>query len=175
MRLIAGDRAARGGQDLSLDVETAYRERRVRLFNYFLRCGISRPGAEDLTQGVFLVLLEQRDRYNPARGNLDVYMFGIARNLRRAWARRNQWELPADPVEISDRKVRTSPDLVALKDAVQRLGEDYRETLILREFQGFSYDEIATIQDVPKGTVRSRLARARAHLRDLLRPGPGSD
>jgi RNA polymerase sigma-70 factor (ECF subfamily) len=174
MRLIAGGKATDPAGRRSLDIEAAYRENRVRLFNYFLRCGLPRGGAEDSVQGVFLVLLQDRDRYDPERGSLDVYLFGIARNVRRAYARRHQREWHRDPLAAADRPTRKDADVVAIRESVRRLGEEYREVLILREFHGFSYDEIAAIQGVPKGTVRSRLARAREQLRDLLRPGPRS-
>ena len=56
-----------------------------------------------------------------------------------------------------------------LLSEIDRLDEDYREVIVLREFQDLSYDEIAVTLAVPVGTVRSRLHRARADLRDRLR------
>jgi RNA polymerase sigma-70 factor (ECF subfamily) len=47
---------------------------------------------------------------------------------------------------------------------------DYRQILVLREIDGYSYEEIAEILELPVGTVRSRLFRARMHMRDLLAP-----
>jgi RNA polymerase sigma-70 factor (ECF subfamily) len=48
-----------------------------------------------------------------------------------------------------------------LRDAINRLAPEYRETLILRDIEGLAYKEIAALQDIPIGTVMSRLARAR--------------
>ena len=55
-----------------------------------------------------------------------------------------------------------------VRDAIQQLPADFREVILLREFEELSYQEIATILDCPAGTVMSRLARARAKLRTLL-------
>ena len=55
-----------------------------------------------------------------------------------------------------------------LRDALEALPAEYRETLVLRELEGLSYKEIASIADVPIGTVMSRLARARKQLRKHL-------
>lgn len=54
--------------------------------------------------------------------------------------------------------------------ALAELTLDYRQILVLREIDGCRYDEIAEILDLPVGTVRSRLFRARMHMRDLLAP-----
>jgi RNA polymerase sigma-70 factor (ECF subfamily) len=55
-----------------------------------------------------------------------------------------------------------------VREAIQQLPLDFREVILLREFEALSYQEIATILDCPTGTVMSRLARARAKLRTLL-------
>ena len=56
-----------------------------------------------------------------------------------------------------------------VRSAIALLAEDHREVLLLREMEGCCYEEISRILDVPVGTVRSRLHRARAHLREELR------
>ena len=61
--------------------------------------------------------------------------------------------------ELEQRHVRT---------AIQKLPEEAREVILLREWEELSYQEIATVLDCPVGTVMSRLARARSKLRDLL-------
>jgi len=59
-------------------------------------------------------------------------------------------------------------DHQALRQAIADLPAEFREVLVLRELEGLSYKEIADIANVPLGTVMSRLARARDHLRTLL-------
>jgi RNA polymerase sigma-70 factor, ECF subfamily len=67
----------------------------------------------------------------------------------------------------------TGPDRVAwrmdLQAALDKLSHDHREVIVLRELQGLSYDEIAQALGIPRGTVESRLFRARAELREHLR------
>lgn len=67
----------------------------------------------------------------------------------------------------------TGPDRVAwrmdLQAALDKLSRDHREVIVLRELQGLSYDEIARALGIPRGTVESRLFRARAELREHLR------
>ena len=61
--------------------------------------------------------------------------------------------------------------VLAVRDAVARLPDRYREAVVLREFHGLSYEELAEVLEVPVGTVRSRLHRARATLREMLGGG----
>jgi RNA polymerase sigma-70 factor (ECF subfamily) len=57
-----------------------------------------------------------------------------------------------------------------LLDSLRRLPEDLRTAVILREFSGMNYEEIAEVMEIPLGTVRSRIFRARARLREMLEP-----
>ena len=59
-------------------------------------------------------------------------------------------------------------DRELMRKAIEDLPFEFREILVLRELEGFSYKEIADIAEVPLGTVMSRLARAREHLRTLV-------
>ena len=59
-----------------------------------------------------------------------------------------------------------------VREAIKRLPPDFREVLMLREFEGMSYKEIASVVRVPIGTVMSRLARARDRLSALLGASP---
>ncbi len=56
-----------------------------------------------------------------------------------------------------------------IEDALDRLGPDHRAVVILKDFDGHRYEEISAILEIPVGTVRSRLHRARCELRELLR------
>ena len=69
-----------------------------------------------------------------------------------------------DPVEIFDRKEKCRQ----VRDAIARLGEDYRAVIVLREIDGCCYETIADVLDLPIGTVRSRLHRARLQLKEQL-------
>lgn len=158
------------------DIDSAFRLHRVDLFNYFRRCGLSRPAAEDLTQSVFVVLLKERARFDAARGSLRVFLFGIARNLRLHSERRVRMRLvEAEAFPAVATRGATVEDLLAVREAVQALPDPQREALLLREFHGLDYAEIARIQQVPAGTVRSRLFHARESVRQRLRPDSPGD
>ena len=76
-------------------------------------------------------------------------------------------ELTGDAVDPLD-KIGNAEMAEILWNTIDRLHEDYRTAIVLREMEGFSYEEIAQILDLPVGTVRSRLHRARNILKDLL-------
>ena len=57
-----------------------------------------------------------------------------------------------------------------MRDAIEKLPDAYREIVVLRDIEGFSYQEIATVLNCPAGTVMSRLGRAREKLREALAP-----
>lgn len=69
-----------------------------------------------------------------------------------------------DPVQILIQK----ETMIEIEKAIQSLAEDFRAVILLREIEGLSYEEIAEILEIPKGTVRSRLHRARAELQGKL-------
>ncbi len=75
---------------------------------------------------------------------------------------------PADPSGDASERASTKEQCARLTVELARLDPDHREVVVLREFQDLSYEEIAEIVGVPVGTVRSRLFRARAELRERL-------
>ncbi len=79
------------------------------------------------------------------------------------------WELPADDPSPDDR-LATKEFYEQLHGAIADLPEAFRTTIVLREIQGLAYEEIAEITGVSLGTVKSRIARARARLQATLQP-----
>ena len=71
-------------------------------------------------------------------------------------------------VEAPDARARREDDVRLLRAALAKLPEEYRVPLVLREMEGANYEQIAETLSVPVGTVRSRLHRARAALREAL-------
>lgn len=152
------------------DIDVAFRLHRADLFNYFRRSGLPRPTAEDLTQSVFVALIEGRSRFDAGRGSVRAFLFGIARNLRLQW--QNRIRLRLVEASLEEEGVARDPaaeERLAIREAVIALPDVQREALLLREFHGLDYAEIARIQDVPLGTVRSRLFQARDTIRRRLR------
>ncbi|MFD6496344.1 RNA polymerase sigma factor [Streptomyces sp. NPDC060188] len=139
--------------------------------------------ADDLMADTFTTAFQQRHRYDPARATGDgarPWLFGIATNLagryRRAEARRfkalARVAAPADHEDpVADRAAaRAGAQAVGreLAAALAALPARHRDVLLLVAWSGLGYEEVAQALDVPIGTVRSRLHRARGRLRQAL-------
>lgn len=111
--------------------------------------------------------------------NARAWLLTIVRNTFYTWLRRNRpsemlLASEDDALTIEDVSVnaevlnRQLSDAEAVRRAIAELPVEFREIVILREMEGFSYKEIAELADVPIGTVMSRLARARKQLQKSL-------
>jgi RNA polymerase sigma-70 factor (ECF subfamily) len=105
----------------------------------------------------WLLAIVRRECYGGRRRRIDTVAFDDVPELQLV-------DAAAPPDAVANRSILQS----RIRDAVAALPDGLRETLILRELQQCSYDEIATITEVPLGTVMSRLSRARARLADSL-------
>jgi RNA polymerase sigma-70 factor, ECF subfamily len=90
-----------------------------------------------------------------------------AAKWRRDRARRGEGAMPEDVATESS--VAASERRMDIRGALARLSAEHREVLVLREFEQLSYEEIADVLDVPRGTVESRLFRARQELKEKLK------
>jgi RNA polymerase sigma-70 factor (ECF subfamily) len=157
------------------------------LYGYAMTLTRDRTEAEDLVQETYLRAVRAANQ--PAGdGNLKAWLFVIMRN---AWlnAMRHkhngrrifEFEREEPPVGIAS-DVTSNPHVVYLRklereqvrEAIEKLPDAYREIVVLRDIEGFSYQEIATVLNCPAGTVMSRLGRAREKLREVLSRRKGS-
>ncbi len=164
-------------------------DRSGEIYGLLYRLTESAEEARDLTQETFLRAFQHIDRF---RGDSDlrtwIYRIAInqARNRWRWWKRRRR----DATVSIDSADVRTGQPLNLVLKAVDRtdperqtlarereqklraalrtLGRSYREAVILRDIEGFSYEEIAAALEISIGTVKSRLSRGREELRRKL-------
>jgi RNA polymerase sigma-70 factor (ECF subfamily) len=111
--------------------------------------------------------------------NARAWLLSIVRNTFYTWLRKNRppektVSIDDETLEIEDSSATTQPaappfaDAEAVRRAIAELPVEFREIVILREMEGFSYKEIADLAEVPIGTVMSRLARARKLLQKRL-------
>jgi RNA polymerase sigma-70 factor (ECF subfamily) len=119
--------------------------------------------ADDLTQETFLDLWARGFTCDPNRGGLNAYLHGIARKKAADWWRRNGRPTPSSIDETTG----TATGDVVIRDALNQLPHDLRVLLWLREVEGYSYDELKDIFQIPIGTVRSRLHAARQQMRHI--------
>ena len=140
-----------------------------------------RQEAEDLAQEVFLQLFRVFDRYDPDRPFLPWLRkvatnlmlnktAGKARKMRKRTGSLEQWReesgaLPVDPLAAEAPAEATRRERAErLRTAIRRLKDEYRAILSLRYFKGLAYGELAAALDLPIGTVKNRLFRAREAL-----------
>jgi RNA polymerase sigma-70 factor (ECF subfamily) len=143
----------------------------------------NRSEAEDLVQETYVRAIGAIGRLR-ADSNVKSWLFTILRNI---WFNQLRQQRTAKLVALDGEEsaidiAETAKDPYAfyvskmeheqVREAIQQLPVDFREIILLREFEELSYQEIATILDCPAGTVMSRLARARARLRMLLSAAP---
>jgi RNA polymerase sigma-70 factor (ECF subfamily) len=168
--------------------EALVAERSGEIYGLLFRLTENSEEARDLTQETFLRAFQSIGGF---RGEADlrtwIYRIAInqARNRWRWWRRRSRdttvsldatqgdsgRTLGATLAELSDnpeQQTLAHEREVALRSALQRVGRAYREAVILRDIEGFTYEEIATTLGINVGTVKSRLARGRQELRQKL-------
>lgn len=160
-----------------------YRRRRSSVYRFALQMCGSQALAEDVTQEVFMVLIRERPVFDPARGSLNAFLLGVARNhaLRRLRRERFYVALAEDSDNqgsTNDAARTTGPldnltrteAIESVRRSVLALPERYREVVVLCDLQEMSYAEAAEVLGCAVGTVRSRLHRARGLLIAKLRP-----
>lgn len=142
----------------------------------FLRQYVGNTAAEDICQETFLQIWRRANGFDPARGSLKNYLFGIARKRAAQWhrdeARRTKsrgWEAnDQQPISVAvppREPASSGPDAFAqLREVLKQLNPESRALLWLREVEGYTYAELAQILDVPLGTVKSRLFAAREEI-----------
>jgi RNA polymerase sigma-70 factor (ECF subfamily) len=168
--------------------EQLYRRHQGPLYRFaLLRCG-SAAAAADIVQEIFLALLNDTLKFDPTRGVLQSFLFGVARNLllkqyetqRRYVSNSHSADTEESDDDVADSGAGPLERLLLneaaenVRCALQRIPPHYRDVLILYEMHDLSYVEIAQICDIDIGTVRSRLSRARAKLLQLLQTDDAS-
>ncbi|MEZ5307716.1 MAG: sigma-70 family RNA polymerase sigma factor [Pyrinomonadaceae bacterium] len=154
-----------------------------RIFNLAYRFTSSVEAAEDLTQEVFVRIYNTLDQFDPKHGNLANWLMRLARNRiidDYRHRQRNPQNSMADAVDDHTyhlRAVGTSAQkelerrelCVQVQEGIDKLPNDLKTCVILRDIEELSYREIVEILDIPEGTVKSRINRGRIELAKILR------
>jgi RNA polymerase sigma factor (sigma-70 family) len=154
-------------------------DRHFDLVHGYIRKRVGESLADDLASQVFLVAFDRRDRYDRTRASARPWLLGIATNLIHGKRRQEIRQLRAygkagvetvaDPLEGVEARAdarRLRPQLAAVLAA---LPKDEVDPLLLFAWAELSYEEIAEALEMPVGTVKSRLSRARRRVREQLR------
>jgi len=155
-------------------------DRHFATIHRYLERRVGRDGADELAAEVFRIAFERRARFRALHESALPWLYGLATNLMLKWWRSerrhlhalarasNEWRDAHDGLEGADERVAAQALGGRLLDALASVPERDRDVLILNAWEELSYEEIAAALDIPVGTVRSRLNRARRTLRELL-------
>ena len=161
-----------------------------RIFNLVYRLSGHYQDAQDMTQDVFVKALEHIADFRQ-QAQFYTWLFRIAVNVAISRRRRGQRVrfVPLDPpasasadgdgqgggVRLADERAEDPPEAVERDEtnrrvagAIGQLDEEFRGVLVLKDIEGFDYERIGEILELPLGTVKSRLHRARLELKRLL-------
>ncbi|MDQ7041188.1 MAG: sigma-70 family RNA polymerase sigma factor [Rhodothermus sp.] len=169
--------------------EALVRAESPRLFRFLLRMLGEEEAAKHVMQETFLQAFY---RINTFRGDarLTTWLYGIALNQARVLLRKNRRYAPMEEADLDRLQPAFSqgmyaqryrpwpPDVLVaredlrrlVREAIDRLPDNYREIILLRDIEGFSTEEVAQLLKLSEGAVRVRLHRARQALRALLSP-----
>lgn len=180
-------RAGKGDEDA---FTLLYRRHQAALYRFALRMSGNAWAAEEIVQDVFMTLMRDPKKYDPARGTLGGFLYGVTRNrVLKHLERSPQREVPLEeknengngsgivlmdastPAIQAEKRERVEQVWAAVLD----LPTDFREAVVLCELEERSYEEAAKMIGCPIGTIRSRLHRGRTLLMarlEMLREAP---
>ncbi len=154
--------------------EELYRKLVNRIYALCLRMSRDSQKAEELTQDVFVRAWERMGSFR-GDSKFTTWLHRLAVNVvlqagRTQGRRESREHLVADPGEYMARITREMPGTrLDIERAIAALPEGARKVLILRDIQGYKYEEIAQIQGVALGTVKAQIHRARKMMREMLK------
>ncbi|MBX2818170.1 MAG: RNA polymerase sigma factor [Rhodothermaceae bacterium] len=185
--LNTGDRALieefQAGEDYAFSA--LYFRYKDAVYAFCVKMLLNKEIAQDVTQDTFLRIYENRKRLLKT-DSFKSWLFTIARNQCLNQLRRNNWQIPLDPdmvhpKMITDAKktpaaeLEKSEKIYLVNRFLAELKPDYREVIILREYQNMSYEEIAIVTRSTLSAIKSRLFKARRKLGVYLEEALGKE
>lgn len=155
-------------------------DRHARVVQRFVAGRAARDDVDDLVSETFIAAFRSRANYDRRYGDARPWLLGIAANVlrhhyraegrrrRRVWTAHTDAEPTGDHAEGVAAGIDAESGWEHVARALSQLDERYREVLLLMAAAELTYEEMARALDLPVGTVRSRLARGRRQLRELL-------
>ncbi len=159
-------RVARGDGEAFRELYARYAD---RVFHYALTVLRNRHLAEEVAQETMVAVWRGAGRYE-GRSQVSTWIFGIARH-QAFHLLRGEGKSAREPEEREEPDPTAGAELeVRVRRALDELPPDQREVVFLAFYAGLSYAEIAQVQAVPEGTVKSRMFHAKRKLAEVLRP-----
>ena len=172
-------RFQKGDEQSYIELVKRYKD---KLINFVFRLVSDRDQAEDIIQDTMLKLYTHKHYYKNI-AKFSTWIYTIAGNLAKTELRKNKrrkvtnlsdmgsddWEFEIPAKEDTAEEVHNQFDGEQINKAIQTLPDHFREVIILRDIQELSYEEVSNIVEVPLGTVKSRINRARLQLQEMLK------
>ena len=166
-------------------LKVVFKRYKDSLFNFALRFAGNRADAEDAVSHAFMTVCERRYAVKPG-ASFKTWLFTVTRNICLSKIRGRSkfyslWFTKKDSeeneqIDVIDTKANSRDELdqkeimAIIQKAVHQLPGEQKEALLLREYQGFTYEEIAQVLDCSLEKVKVLIFRARNHLKDVLPP-----
>ncbi len=162
-----------------------YNRYKDAVYAFCVKMLLNKELAQDVLQDTFLRVYENRERLIKT-DSFKAWLFTIARNQCLNQLRRNNWQIPLDPEmalpphlqsakNTPMHELEKSEKIALVNRFLLELKADYREVIILREYQNMTYEEIAAVTRSTLSAVKSRLFKARKKLGVYLEEGLGSE
>jgi RNA polymerase sigma-70 factor (ECF subfamily) len=166
-------------------LKVIFQRHKDKLFNFALRFVGNRADAEDAVSHTFMMVCEKRYTNKPG-ASFKTWAYTVIRNFCLSkmrsrtkfyplWSSKNGSDHD-EIIDVEDHKVSAREDLnqkemmVIVQKAIQKLPDEQKEALLLREYNGLNYEEIAQVLDCSLEKVKVLIFRARNHLKDVLPP-----
>lgn len=165
-------RARRGDADAFEQLVVAYRD---QVFRLALRMCGSEADADEVAQEAFLSAWKALPNFR-GESQFSTWLYQLTTHAAIDLMRREKRQIAADITEVSAADPAPSPQQQAeqseqreiVRDAILQLAPEQREVVVLRFMEELSYEEIGAVLKLPSGTVKSRLNRAKAQLKEIL-------
>lgn len=165
-------RARRGDADAFEQLVVAYRD---QVFRLALRMCGSEADADEVAQEAFLSAWKALPNFR-GESQFSTWLYQLSTHAAIDLMRREKRQIAADITEVSAADPAPSPQQQAeqaeqreiVRDAILQLAPEQREVVVLRFMEELSYEEIGAVLKLPSGTVKSRLNRAKAQLKEIL-------
>lgn len=166
-------RARRGDADAFEQLVVAYRD---QVFRLALRMCGNEADADEVAQEAFLSAWKALPNFR-GDSQFSTWLYQLTSHAAIDLMRREKRQIAAeditevsapDPTPGPQQQAERSETQQAVRDAMAQLSPEYRQIVVLRFLQELSYEEIGTVLKLPPGTVKSRLNRAKAQLKDIL-------
>ncbi|MFT3704594.1 MAG: sigma-70 family RNA polymerase sigma factor [Agriterribacter sp.] len=144
------------------------------LYSVILNIVTDRETGNDILQDVFVKIWRQLDQYDPSKGRLFTWMLNIARNASIDFTRGKQFKNSRQNTELTDHSaplaegISINPDSIGIAGMVKKLPDEYSKLITLAYFKGYTQDEIAKQENIPLGTVKTRIRKGLTALKNML-------